>query len=135
MLDFVANTVSAEFDENNVMIIAFSELIDEEPQHYFMIQDMLQYDEQDEELGQDTYYILRDDQQYGTYGGIHQITLSQTSVYAILDEIGRQALGVTEIKIAFQLPDEEYQNLKARMKAVFGERQCLLIEEQTKMKE
>ncbi len=128
MLEFIANAVSAEFDENDVLIIAFSDLIDQEPQHYFMIQDMLQYDEQDEELGQDTYYILRDDQQYGTYGGIHRITLSSSSVHAELNEVGRQALGVPEIKIAFQLSDDEYENLKAKMEMVFGERQCLVIE-------
>ena len=85
MLRFVANAISAEFDENDVLIIVFGDLINQKPQHYFMIQDMLQYDEQDQELGQDTYYILRDDPQYGTYGGIHRITLSPTGIHAQLD--------------------------------------------------
>jgi hypothetical protein len=128
MLEFKANAVSAEFDENEVLIIAFGDLIDQEPQHYFMIQDMLQYDELDKELGQDTYYILRDDQQYGTYGGIHRITLSSLSVRAELDEVGRQALQITEIRIAFQISDDEYENLKAKMEMMFAERQCLVIE-------
>jgi len=127
MLEFVANAVTAEFDENDVLIIAFGDLIEKEPQHYFMIQDTLQYDEQDEELGQDTYYILRDDQQYGTYGGIHLITLSSSSVHAELNEVGRQALEVTEIRIAFQLSDDEYENLKTKMEMVFAKRQCLVI--------
>jgi hypothetical protein len=55
MLKFVANAVSAEFDENDVLIIAFGNLINQEPQHSFMIPDTLQYDEHDQELGQDIY--------------------------------------------------------------------------------
>ena len=127
MIEFVANAVSADFDENDVLIIAFGQLIEEEVQQSFMIQDMLQYDEQDEALGQDTYCILLNDQQFCVYGGIGRITLSPTGVHVILDAVGRQALGVTEIKVAFLLPIQEYQNLKARMETVFAEKQCLVI--------
>jgi hypothetical protein len=62
MIDFVANAVSAEFDANDVLIIAFGNLVNEELRHSFMIQDMLHYDEQDEALGQYTYCSLLNEQ-------------------------------------------------------------------------
>ncbi len=65
MLTFQANTVSAEYDENEVLIIGFADLqADGEPNHYFMIQHSAEYDEQDVKLVMDTYYIERDGQGY-----------------------------------------------------------------------
>jgi hypothetical protein len=49
-------------------------------------------------------------------------------VHAALDDVGRPALGVREAKAAFQLPAQEYKNLKAKMEMLLAGRDCLVIE-------
>ena len=127
MFEFTAHIVSAEFDENDVLVIAFGELIDDEPRYYFMIQGMMEEDEQDRALGLDTYYIMREDPNtdyLGTYGGIHQIELSATRLDVTLDKVGKKALGVSQIKIDYAIEEKAYARLPEKMKLIFGSTDC-----------
>jgi hypothetical protein len=122
MLSFQANTVSVDYDENDVLIVGFADLQDDgETNHYFMIQHTDEYDKQDAELGMDTYYIERDDQGYSTYGGIRQIRLSPSQVTVELDEVGSKQLEVPQVVIGLNLQEEEYVHLKDHLKKIFDE--------------
>ncbi len=128
MLTFQANTVSAEYDENDVLIIGFADLqADGEPNHYFMIQHSEEYDEQDVELGMNAYYIERDGQGYSTYGGIQKIVLGSRQIRVELDEVGQKQLEVPGIIIHFNLTEEGYSHLQQQLRKVFDE-QILRIE-------
>jgi hypothetical protein len=131
MLEYRATNVFADYDDNDVLIIAFGELVDGEIKNSFQIQDTLEYDEQDEERGEDLYYItLEDSEGYiGTYGGIQRITLSATNLQVELDEVGQKTLGVSQIKIDYQIEEKAYSNLQEKMELMFANRNCLKIKE------
>jgi hypothetical protein len=120
MLSFQANTVTAEYDEYGVLIIALANLQNDEPQNYFMIQDSEEYDEQDRELGMDTYYIERDKQIFSSYGGIKTITLNPVSLRIELNEKGARQLEASIIEISYQLTASAYDNLKAKLEKIMG---------------
>jgi len=78
-----------------------------------MIQDALNnYDEQDIQLGMDTYYIEMNDQLFSTYGGILGIRMRTKRIGFTLDAIGRKELKDQEIIIDYTLDEEKYIKLK-----------------------
>jgi hypothetical protein len=131
MLEYTATNVFADYDDNDVLIIAFGELVDGEIQNSFQIQDTFEYDEQDEARGEDLYYIMLEDSEgyTGTYGGIKQITLSATNLQVELDEVGQKTLEVSQIKIDYQIEEKAYLNLREKTELVFAKRNCLKIKE------
>jgi hypothetical protein len=131
MLEYTATNVFADYDDNDVLIIAFGELVDGEVQNSFQIQDTFEYDEQDEARGEDLYYIMLEDSEgyTGTYGGIKQITLSATNLQVELDEVGQKTLEVSQIKIDYQIEEKAYLNLREKTELVFAKRNCLKIKE------
>ena len=57
--------------EENISILGFSE-----GNKYFQIQESQDYDEQDINLGLNTYHIEFNDQKNGRYGGIEKIKMN-----------------------------------------------------------
>ena len=78
-----------------LIIVWFANIVDQHHkrrrrmnQHeYLMIQDSLNYDEQDVELGMDTYYLEVNDQSKGGYGGIDRIELDRGKLKIGLNKI------------------------------------------------
>ncbi len=131
MLEYTATNVFADYDDNDVLIIALGELVEGEIKNSFQIQDTLEYDEQDEKRGEDIYYIMLEDSEgyIGTYGGIQRITLSATTLQVELNEVGQKTLEVSQIKIDYKIEQKAYSNLKEKMELVFANRNCLKIKE------
>jgi hypothetical protein len=123
MLTFQANAISAQNDENEVLIIVFADLQENGgPNHYFMIQHTNEYEEQDIKLDTDTYYIERDDQGFSTYGGIEKISLRPTQISIDLDKLGQKHLAVSKITIGLALTAETYTHLIQQLKKIFDQK-------------
>jgi hypothetical protein len=123
MLTFQANAVWAEYDENEELIIRFADLQEDgKANHYFMIQHTNDIEEQDVQLGMDTYYIERDDQGYSTYGGIEKICLRPNQISIYLDKLGQKHLAVSEITIGLALTTQKYTHFIQQLKKIFDEK-------------
>jgi len=120
-MKFKAKEVFTDYDENNVLIIGFSGVTNElgEP-IYFMIQDSEEYDMQDKQLGIDTYYIEKNDQSIGGYGGIKELTLDMNRIRIDLDKKGIENLKETKIEIEFDYDVNVYNKLKKRLNQIFS---------------
>ncbi|MDO1446456.1 Imm10 family immunity protein [Rhodocytophaga aerolata] len=123
MLQFHADAVSAEYNENGVLVNVFADLQERiEVNHYFLIQCTNEDDRQNIASNIDTYYIERDDQGYSTYGGIKKLSLSPHQINIELDELGQKKLEVSRITIGFALTNEKYIYLKQQLKKIFDEK-------------
>lgn len=116
-LVFETDTVEIEENDLNVLIVGFFT-----EENYLMIQQSLdEYDEQDIKLGMNTYHIERDDQSYGGYGGVKQITLQRNQINVELNEIGQKNLDCEQVEIEFQTDDANYQLLTEKLSYIFGD--------------
>ena len=109
------NQIFCGLDENNVFIIGF---FNSETNDYFMIQDCLNYDEQDIQLGMNSYYIELNDQSNGGYGGIKNFELTRRNLKIDLDELGIKHLKHNSILISFDCTHEEYKSLGESLEKV-----------------
>jgi len=120
-MKFKAKEVFADYDENNVLIIGFSGAENDLGESiYFMIQDSEEYDTQDQQLGMDTYYIEKNDQSIGGYGGIKELILDKNRIRIHLDKKGVENLKETKIEIEFDYGANEYDKLKKRLHQIFS---------------
>ncbi len=69
-LQFHAVNVEANFDDYGILNVFLGN-----PEHYLMFQYEESEDEQDVELGMNTYHLERDEQSYGGYGGVDAAAL------------------------------------------------------------
>lgn len=114
-MKFKADQIFADYDENDVLIIGFSS----GDKKYFMIQHTDEYDDQDKELGMDTYYIEKNDQGFGMYGGIEKIALNRNEIVFELDEEAKEHLCEEFIEICFDCDEDTFSNLKLRLQQIF----------------
>jgi hypothetical protein len=70
----------------------------------------------------DTYYIARDDQSYGEYGGVEKITLKRNSIEVILDELGQSNLQCESVTAAFETDDKTFDTVKEKLAFIFGDK-------------
>lgn len=70
----------------------------------------------------DTYYIARDDQSYGEYGGVEKVTLTRNSIEVILDELGKSNLQCESVTAAFETDDETFDTVKDKLTSIFGDK-------------
>jgi len=68
---------------------------------YFMIQ-YSEDDSQDRQLGIDTYYIEKNDQSMGGYGGIIELRLDKNRIQIDLSQKGTEHLKEINIEIEFE---------------------------------
>lgn len=73
-LKFHANTYSA-YTEDEVQILGFAD-DGQQPEYYLLLQRAECFDEQDRQLGMDTYYLELGGQGVAGYGGIEQLQLA-----------------------------------------------------------
>jgi Immunity protein 10 len=70
----------------------------------------------------DTYYIARDDQSYGEYGGVEKITLTRNSIEVILDELGQSNVQCESVTAAFETDDKTFYTVKEKLAYIFGDK-------------
>jgi len=119
-MKFRAKEVFADYDENQVLIVAFSGLeIQNSEQVYFMIQYSNEYDQQDISLDLSEYYIEKNSQSMGCYGGIKELKLFRNRIQIDLNSIGIEHLKETNIEIEFECNSSEFENLSIRLEQIF----------------
>ena len=116
-LYFESENVEIETTEFDILTVGFYT-----EENYLMIQQSFdESDEQDVELGMNTYHIERDDQSFGGYGGVEQINLSRNSIEVELNETGKENLECDSVKVDFDTDDENYQLLTEKLRQIFGD--------------
>ena len=117
ILHFEAEAVEVEENDVDVLIVGFYT-----EENYLMIQQSLdKYDEQDIELGMNTYHIERDDQSFGGYGGVKQIHLHRDFLEVELDKTGKENLQCDGVRIDFQADSDIFQLLNEKLRFIFGD--------------
>jgi len=117
---FKAKEIFANYDENGVLVIGFSgNSTDQGRPIYFMIQDSDEYDVQDKRLNMDTYYVEKNEQSMGGYGGVKEIKLDKNRIQFELDQKGKENLKEKNIEIEFGCSDEEFTNLWKKLNQIF----------------
>ncbi len=120
-MEFKADEIFADYDENGLLIIAFSGKTENES-IYLMIQDAFdRNDEQEIELGMNTFYIEINDQSKSGYGGISEIELCKNLLSIKLNETGKKNLKVENkrINIGINISEKEFVNLTEKLKVIF----------------
>jgi len=116
-MNLKADNIYADFDENDVLIIGFAS--NEDESKYFMIQKSNDYDGQNKELDMDTYYIEKNDQSMGMYGGIDNIELKRNNIIFRLNNEAKEKLQENQIEISFECAENEFNNLQNRINLIF----------------
>ncbi|WP_453935096.1 Imm10 family immunity protein [Acidovorax temperans] len=82
--------------------------------------------EQDIQLGMNTYHIEWCDQEKSGYGGITQFVLKPTSVEVCFEPKMAESLGgIERVSISFSLQAGEHQALKEALERIFQGSNCL----------
>ncbi len=126
---FHANAVAVVEPDDEFFLVGFA---DEkfETQQYLMLQRAFEddVDDQDIELGMDTYHLEWRDQLYSLYGGIERFVLHRDHVTCTFTEAGTVKLdGATNARISFDLDEPEFRLLAQRLKDIFRDTDCLDI--------
>ena len=122
---FHANCVATSHPEGFCHLVGFA---DEkyETQTYFMLQRDFESDEQDVELGMDTYHVEWCGQGQSGYGGIQSLSLGRTSATVVFDAQGAADLGgLEELAISFDLSAQEHAELQQALAEIFLGTDCL----------
>lgn len=114
-LHFKATEIENSVNDYGVLVVGFHSA-----SHYVIIQ-LGEADEEDENLGMNTYHIERDDQSFGNYGGVEQIILSKGQVKIIPNTKGKKFLKCTEIVVKFDLSNAKLAKLKKSLAAIFND--------------
>ncbi|MBD0779943.1 hypothetical protein HPE56_19265 [Maribacter sp. ANRC-HE7] len=120
-MEFKADKIFADYDENELLIIAFSGKTGNED-IYLIIQDAFdRKDEQEIELGMNTFHIEINDQSRSGYGGISEIELWKNMLSIKLDKTGKENLKVENeiINIGLNINEKEFVNLTEKLKVIF----------------
>lgn len=125
---FHSNCIVTEDPNDYCHLVGFAD--QESAETYFMLQRAEEYDEQDRELGMDTYHVEWCGQENSGYGGISQFVLKRTSVEIEFDHAMADLLeGLNQLSITFDLTDKQYQALKQALRQIFEHCDCFKIAE------
>lgn len=89
---------------------------DKTPLQYFQIQDIETYEQQDIALGMDRYYIEKNDQGFGGYGGILKIEINQGYLRFDLDEVGKKNLQEDYIEVIWNGDEPIFHQVQKALK-------------------
>jgi Immunity protein 10 len=119
-----ANQVGIDTDDPDFIVVGFA-WKGRDPYHYRTLQRAYEFDEQDVALGMDSYHVEKDDQKYSAYGGILRFQLHRDRALISLDtKTARKLDGEPELEIRFDLGDEQFEDLRAGLTAVFKGFDC-----------
>jgi hypothetical protein len=119
---FHASCVSLDGDGES-WLVGFADS-SSEPDRYFILERAFEDDEQDITLGMNSYHIERDDQRWSMYGGVRSFKLSSGVANIAFSDEGVAVMGMADLKITFQLSDDEFGNLKERLLNLFANSDC-----------
>lgn len=117
-MEFNASIVSLAKDENNVLVVGFSE--NESYDNYLTIQYSDDFDEQDSSLNWSKYYLELSNKG-GCYSCIKSINLTKSKIEIALNELGAKKFNTNQITVSYFLNDKEYKSLLEGIKIVFDD--------------
>ncbi|QDH69915.1 Imm10 family immunity protein [Marilutibacter alkalisoli] len=95
---------------------------------YLMLQRALEFDDQDVELGMDTYHVEWCGQESSGYGGISQFVLKTNCAEITFSPNTAETLdGLVRLFISFQLSPSEHLALRAALTSIFEGSGCLVV--------
>ncbi|GGX06561.1 Imm10 family immunity protein [Undibacterium macrobrachii] len=123
---FHANCVVTQDPNCEGHLVGFAD--QDAAQIYLMLQRAYEYDEQDRELGMDTYYVEWCNQENSGYGGISQFSLHRNLAELIFDpDVSAELDDLHQISISFKLDENQFESLKQALQKIFENSNCLKI--------
>ena len=120
-MEFKAEKIFADYDENGLLIVGFFGKFKNE-EFNLIIQDAYdREDEQEIELGMDTFYLEINDQSRSGYGGIEQLELWKSLLRLKLNRIGKENLKIKSeiLDIQLNINEKEFTNLREKLIVIF----------------
>ena len=114
---FTASHVRYSF-EDGVNILGFADNL-EELQAYLLLQRGAEFDGQDKELDQDTYYIEVGENGVAGYGGISSISVQSNRLVVKLEQTAAWRKNLSSIQIDYQLIHYDLNSLKQSLQKIF----------------
>jgi hypothetical protein len=126
MVAFHANCVAIE-DMDDFWLVGFA---DEkfDTRQYLTLQRSYNDDEQDIELGMNTYHVERDDQSCSGYGGIDRFELYRDRAVVRFTPTGAKQLKADGLEISFEVDGRRFKKLVQRLERVFEGTECLAVQ-------
>lgn len=123
---FHANCVVSREPEDSYYLVGFAD--HDIPEYYLMLQRAFEYDDQDIELGMDTYHVEWCNQENSGYGGISRLTLHRHSVDIVFEPLVSAELdGLRQLAISFDLTEDQFHSLTQALQHIFENNACLEI--------
>jgi hypothetical protein len=121
---FHAEFVAVEDPDESCFVVGFTDA-PYETQQYLLLQRAFEHDEQDIELGQNTYYVELCSQAQSGYGGISRCDLYRDRMELefsgdAVAELG----GITDTRITFHLSEIDFAVLHQRLSDIFRGSDC-----------
>jgi hypothetical protein len=114
-LQFNADAISIS-SQDGIVIVGLADSTTE-PRQYLILQRSLEASQQDQELGQDTFYYEVSSQQMSGYGGIKTVTLMSTNLIIEFDSPDNRQ--IQRVDVHFNISIDEWRNLLVGLRAVF----------------
>ncbi|MGW8391134.1 Imm10 family immunity protein [Pseudoduganella sp. HUAS MS19] len=123
-LVFKASVVSVD-EQDEAYIVGFAD--DEmEPTQYIILQRSIEDDEQEDELGLNTYFLEIGDPAVSGYGGINTATLKQDQIEIDIRQPSDYAGRVERIIVRFNLLQEGRERLARQLEQILRGSDCAL---------
>lgn len=125
--EFSAACVVSEHPDGVCHLVGFADS-KFDTQLYLMLQRSFEDEEQDVQLGQDTYHVEWCGQAQSGYGGIHRFILKPESVEVIFAaDMSKTLGGLERLLIAFHLDRVEREALETALSQIFVGSTCLEV--------
>lgn len=122
---FRAESVVSEHPDGACHLVGFADK-KYDTEIYLMLERSYEEEEQDVQLGMNTYHIEWCDQEQSGYGGITQFVLKSSSAEVHFEPNMAESLGGMEhVSISFRLQASEHQALKKTLQRIFHGSSCL----------
>jgi hypothetical protein len=115
--EFVANEVTYTF-EDGVHVLGLADSASE-PQDYVILQRGTEFDEQDKELGQDTYYVEICADGVAGYGGVKFVSLRSDTLNIELEDGARRREELSSIQVHIRA-DGNREDWKVWLQNIFA---------------
>ena len=117
--EFEAECVTGKHPDDKCHLVGFADK-SQSTRYYLMLQRALGHDEQDVQLGMDTYHAEWCDQRNSWYGGIKQFMLTPNQAVVVFDSEAADLINdMSRLLISFQVPPAEHAGLQQALSHIF----------------
>lgn len=117
-LEFCARYFESSI-EDDVLIVAFADSTEDDPQQYLVLQCSCEHDEQDEALGQDTYHVEVARPALSGYGGIADVCIRPDRITFKMAGATPWCAGIDTIDIALAADLHSNEAIERALREMF----------------